>query len=300
MTQFIKIIAPFVPFISETIYTMLKPYIPNSKESIHFDTYPNLGEFMFNETLEDKFNVIQKVITLIREIRDILKFNNRRPINYAEIGCVNPADWNIIQDIMGYVNSESNVLHIRKLEASTMIECKAEPIVQELSAYLKEIEQIKHIKHIIQFINAMDFLKILEFQEQNFIKEPLSGINLTNKYISVKYFLKNTDPACKMSDGIIVKLDGSYTDEVKTEHLVRLINTSIQMHRKSICLKPWQIIDIYYNAESELEEFISKNFLKFDCKNINSIVFREKNHMLDNKTTHEIIGKTLIICSKNA
>lgn len=299
MIQFNKIIAPIIPFTSEIIYTMLKRYIPNVKDSVHFDNFPTIEEFVFNQTLEEKFNIIQKVIILIREIRDVLKFNNRRPISCAQIGCINSSDWNIIQDILEYVKTESNVLHIIKMDTESLVKCKAEPNMQELSFYLKQNGQIKKIKQIMQFINTMSFAEIQKFQHEKCIKEPSTNIILTTKHINIKYSLNNDDPTCKISDNIIVKLDSSYTDEVKTEHLIRLINTAIQMHRKNVCLKPWQIINIYFYTNSEeLYKFILDHLSEFHSKNINIIEFRQQSSMTHNKTIHDIIGKNLDISSQ--
>ncbi|XWV26540.1 isoleucyl-tRNA synthetase [Tupanvirus soda lake] len=299
MLQFTKMISPVTPFISETIYSMLKLYINNPKESVHFETYPKSDEFVYDEKLEVKFDVVQKVMTLIREVRDNLKFNHRRPIGYVEVGCIDNSHWEIIQDILDYVKSESNVMTLRHLDIEPLIIYKAEVIVQELSQYLKENGHIKSIKQIMQFVSSMDKSQIEEFKSKGFVIEPTTNVLLNDKHIVIRYINKENDPATKIYDGILVRLDTSYTEEIKTEHLIRLINTAIQMHRKETGLKPWDVITIqYYCYSFELTKFIHDNSSKFECKNISYIGFVTNTDLLgNNKTSHDIMGSVLFLSS---
>lgn len=299
MFQFTKIIAPMIPFISEIIYAMLKCYIVDAKESVHFDVYPKLDEFIFNDKLEEKVVAIQKVINLIREVRDVLKINNKRPINYVDLGCVNSYHWEIIQDILDYIKSESNVLHIRHIDIESLIICKVEVIVSELSQYLKEINQIKFIKQIMQFISMMDRDKINEMKLNGFIIEPITNVKILDKHVTIKYSTKYNDIATKIANGIFIRLDVSYTEEIQNKHLIRLINTAIQNHRKKIGLKPWDIINIYHHSEkNELMNFIGNNISNFGYKNICSIIMIENiEQMKNNKTIHEILDSRLFISS---
>jgi len=294
--QFTKIVAPFMPFITETIYHMIKPYILNPTESIHFEKYPQENEFIYDEILETKFNVAQKVIILIREIRDNLKLNLRRPLACVEIGCFNPDDWDTIQNIFEYIISECNVIDIKKINVDDMITYKTNPIMLNLSSYLKEIGQIRQINQIINFINGMDQKQIKNLLDNGYINLP-QNIVLNTSHINIECVLKENIPENKMRDSIIVKLDSSYSTEVKFKHLFGLISTAIQMHRKYINLKPWQIVKIYYDTNSnELKQFIQTNSSLFCSKNIKQIEFRKMEN--SNITNHDILNDNLTIDSE--
>ena len=295
--QFIRIVAPVLPFICETVYLMLTPYLSSPLKSIHFCSYPKPNEFVFNMDLENKFNIVQQVITLIREGRDTLKINHRRPIGCVEIGCLSPSNWVIIQDILDYVRMESNVLSIKKMDPRDLIYGKIEPIMLELSAYLKEINQIKNMKLFTQFITNMTNEQIHQFQLSGCITEPTTNVTLNNNHISFKYLLINPNPSIKFSNNILVRLDATYTPEIKVEYLIRLINTAIQMHRKQILLKPWQVICIMYHSSAELQDFITEHNGNFCCKNLSSIQFVDKTGLFINGTEHEILDDKIIISS---
>jgi isoleucyl-tRNA synthetase len=68
-----RLMAPFSPFICETMYQNLKNYIPESSEdtrSVHFLMFPKVKEVYFNEDIERAVGNMQTVIELGRFIRE--------------------------------------------------------------------------------------------------------------------------------------------------------------------------------------------------------------------------------------
>lgn len=298
MVSFVKISAPVLPFISETVYQLLGPHIPNKLESVHFESYPSEDNLIHDNDLEHKFDIIQKVITLIRDARDSLKLPVKRPIDSIEIGCFNEKDWCIIQDILDYVKVQSNVLAISNLNTSDIVVVKAEANLGNLSTYLKELNLIKNMKQIMAFINSMTDVQLSEFRGNGFIMEPTYGIRLDEKLINSKYCLTDSSPNIKLCDSIVIRINTDYTSAVRYEHMMRLINKEIQMHRKESLLKPWQTINIFLCATSEVKDFIAEHREKFCCKNLNQITTCEQAHLLPNVTKHNITGSELLISSE--
>lgn len=281
--KFILMVAPVMPFIAETTYAMLKPYVPNPKESIHLDLFPDPRDFVFRtEDLETKFHIIQNVITLIREIRAGLGFNSRRPISYVEIACLDGSHWEIIQDILCYITTESNVMEVRKME-NPDIGYKIEPLYPDFTSWMKSIGQVHRMKEIVPLLNSMSMADI----------EQKTRIKLDPKLFISKPYLKNPNRFTKLANNVIVRVDGSYDDIIQTEHLVRLVNRSIQMHRKSQGLKPWQVITIsYFTSCAKLQDVLKQNKSKFISKNLEDLVEAEEAGVA---TLYEILGKDLYL-----
>ena len=298
MYQFTRIAAPILPFMCETIYQMIGPYLLSATESVHYEYYPKPGEIMCDLLLEAKFNIVQKVITLIRDLRDSLGLNNRRPISSVEIGCINPKDWPIIQDILDYIKTESNVMHIKELNLDNMVNSLIEPIMGELSTYLKDIGHIKNMKTFTAFINNMTNGQIKYFCENKCITEPSTNVMLTTEHISFKYEIAKPDPTTKLSGNMVIRVDTSYTDQLKTEHMNRLINSSIQMHRKEIMLKPWQNISIKFYSDAELSDFVLAHADTYCGTNLASIKLVDRSELLANQTTHKILETDIVISSE--
>ena len=82
--------APFAPFLTDNIYRRLKPYIPDSMlpedaRSVHFLSFPEVREELFDEEVERRFGRMQKVIELARTSRERkaigLKASDRQLLN---------------------------------------------------------------------------------------------------------------------------------------------------------------------------------------------------------------------------
>jgi isoleucyl-tRNA synthetase len=78
-----KLMAPFAPFMSETMYQNLSQFIPQTEEdtrSVHFLPFPEVKNAYFNADVERSVSRMQTVIELGRLIRDqkniSLKVNN--------------------------------------------------------------------------------------------------------------------------------------------------------------------------------------------------------------------------------
>lgn len=300
--KFIIITAPIMPFITETVYKMISPYLPNKYISVHFEEYPVSKDFVqntiINNDLENKFTIVQKVITLIREIRDSVKINHRRPVVCASIGCIDDNNWLIIQDILDYVKTESNVMNVKKLELDNLLERKTEANVPEIKQYLLDKgHDLKYMKDILSYLSKLTDQQITEMESNGFITEPKSNILINKNLVNIKHILKNNNVSYKISDNIVVHLDTTYSENVEREHLIRLINTAIQMHRKDVMLKPWDIIELSYYTESQkLHAFIENNIAQFLSKNIVKIVY----HKINVEHTHtqkEIMDDIILMTS---
>lgn len=270
-----KMLAPIIPFMSEHIHQTLKGWVAGACESVHYESYPMESEFIVFDGLESKFKIVQNIITLIREIRDNININLKRPVYMAEIGCIDDSHWDIVQDILGYVNTESNVLKVSKLDMNGLFSVSTEPLLTELSAYFKSTDNIKHMKVCIDYIKKMDSKLIKELEENKFIVEPKTGMSLPDSVIKVKYSLiDDKNKNIRQNEGIIVKLDPEYNDIVKDVHWCRLINVAIQKFRKESLLKMWDVVQINYHTDSqEVKDFILSHYQELISTNISSLQY---------------------------
>ena len=80
LVEICKIIAPFMPFVSEYIFKNL-----TSKISVHLELFPEKNPgFIFNK-LNDDTSLVQNLITLWLSARANAKIRVRQPLNYAKI-----------------------------------------------------------------------------------------------------------------------------------------------------------------------------------------------------------------------
>lgn len=94
-----KLLAPFVPFVSEEIYKNL-----TGKESVHLDNWPEFDEKLINEKLEFEMHKAQKIIELGHSIRKEQKIKVRQPL--AELRIMN---YELSEELRNIVADELNV-----------------------------------------------------------------------------------------------------------------------------------------------------------------------------------------------
>lgn len=81
LTTFSKVLAPFMPFLTEGVYQRLVRAIdPSAPESIHWCDYPNVDESQIDEGLERRMATVRAVSALGRRIREDHKRRVRQPL----------------------------------------------------------------------------------------------------------------------------------------------------------------------------------------------------------------------------
>lgn len=111
----VRALAPFTPFISEHIYSLLKKHISpevsktfKDDRSVHFLPFPTVQESLFDEVIERKVGAMQKVIQLARTARERCNVSLKTPL----MSVVVIADQNILDDVeelSSYIREELNV-----------------------------------------------------------------------------------------------------------------------------------------------------------------------------------------------
>lgn len=293
-------ISSFIPFTSERLYQDFKQYTQFDTVSIHLLDYPFDPTFKTDSKLERKFEVVQTVINLVREVRDKLKLNLRRPLKSISVGSYNKSDLDVIADVLYYINSESNVMQVNTLNDITM-KIRVEPNLSTLSIHMKELSKAKFIKKVGDYIKALPESMVLQFITDGKLLEPESEVVLTPDYVNIKYDLPtelaNLDTMV-MTNGIVMCCDPIYDIDVKSKHLVSAINMAIQHHRKEQKFKPWDVVKMtYYSDSIELVEFIKSNINSFIGLNTTEFVFGK---LSEQSTKHEVINTDTIIYLSSA
>ncbi|MFS8541382.1 MAG: isoleucine--tRNA ligase, partial [Tissierellales bacterium] len=99
-----KMIAPFVPFISEEIYRNL-----TGNESVHLDYYPEPNESLINPELEERMDLVRELVRLGRASREAVKIKVRQPLREVLIDGKYEEK---IKDLVPLIKEELNVKEV--------------------------------------------------------------------------------------------------------------------------------------------------------------------------------------------
>src|SRR5690606_6768448 len=81
LVTFAKVLAPFMPFLTEVVYQKLvRSVYPDAPGSVHFCDYPVVDEAVIDTELEERMRVVRTVVGLGRKLREEHRIKVRQPL----------------------------------------------------------------------------------------------------------------------------------------------------------------------------------------------------------------------------
>jgi len=245
-----KIVAPFAPFLTETMYQKLSILDHTREQSIHLCMYPSVNTFPFNPHVEKQMKLLQIVCTMVRNLRTKTKTAVSVKVPLACIIIVSETGLDDLKALEQYLYEEINTLDIVYVTTYGTTTYKLEPNNKELG--LKYKAGAKDIKEKLA--------ELSQDQIMTCVLNPDAGINLGTIILTEPYFSITKSQELNLkpmelsitSGSVTVIIDSTYDQIVMETHLKRLLIVQIQKMRKNTKLRPWNKIGIYYKTDSEL------------------------------------------------
>lgn len=138
LTTFSKVLAPVVPFISETIYKGL-----TDKESVHLTNWPEVNRALIDKKLEKEMEEARKVVELTHAERKAAGIKVRQPLlslaTTTPVVLTNQVSQVIADEVnVKKVTNEKNSKTSIKLDLTITSELKAEGVARELVRKIQE------------------------------------------------------------------------------------------------------------------------------------------------------------------
>jgi len=232
---YVKMLAPFAPFISEKIYRELE-YLHENAIMIHTTIYEFTS--VLDTTYIDTFELLKRVSRLVRSARMNTKTHtsSKTPIKFCEICMDSDIQIKQIESCIDLIQSELNVLDIVYSKLSENIKYKYVPNKALLGKKYK-----KFANEIYKFFEKIDNTHVNS--ENSIIKLYIDNVvyEITqDEYTKELDFDKNDI----FEKDILIKIDFTYDEQIeKMSHLKRFVS-DIQQTRKIMGLHPWDKISI--------------------------------------------------------
>lgn len=241
-----KMTAPIAPFISEEIYRNLTNGL-----SVHVEKLGEVNEALIDEKLEEKMDLVRKMVTLGRASREKESIKVRQPLEKI---IVDGSFKDTIGDLTGLIKEE---LNIKEVEF-------ADDLSDFMDYYLKpnfrKVGQIfaKNVGAFGKFLAGVDAKEFVEKVENSPQEIEINGEKYTveKDYLDVRIQAKEGFDV-EMDGNVFVVLDTEITEELKKEGYAREFVSKIQNLRKDNGYEVTDRIDIFFSADDEL-----KNALK--------------------------------------
>jgi isoleucyl-tRNA synthetase len=216
-----KLLAPLAPILSEMLYKTL-----TGEFSVHLSDWPKIPESYQDETLVRQVDTVQSIITLARSIRNKNAVKNRRPLSLMKVAFTNEKTNELISGFGETIAEELNVKKIEILnDVSDIATVKYDPNFNEIrSRYPDRVpEIIKAVKTGQYELDGGKAILTINQSKESFDSE----------IILVTYQSRENMPVASNQD-MVVSLDLTITDELRSEGLARDIVRHIQEARKQL------------------------------------------------------------------
>ena len=254
LEQFTRLSAPFVPFVTESVYqNLVRSVDANAPESVHMCSYPVADESLIDRELETEMDLVRNIVELGRAARNAANIKNRQPV--SDIFVV--SDTKLDEEYQGIVLDELNIKSIKMLDdASSLTDYKFKPQLRTCGR--KFGPKLNAAKEVIAALPGKETMAALkagpvkitvegeefEMNEEDFLVEMVQPEGLSTK----------------SDKGITVSLNTVLTEDLIEEGLVREMISKIQNQRKETeGLQVTDRISVKYCGNDKLASIIEKN-----------------------------------------
>ena len=250
-----KLIAPFVPFISEEIYqNLVRNLDKNAPESVHFCSYPKADESMIDASLNDGMNKVLEIVLLGRACRSASNVKNRQPLSKVLI-CTNEK-LHLGEELVALIKDELNVENLEVLQnADEFVSYEIKPQLRTVGPkYGKALNGIKEYLSSIDPVQAVGKVRKGENLEFDFGEQ---HITLSQEDLLIT--LKNKEGYSSETNGqITVVLDTALNEELIEKGIVKEFVSKIQNLRKESGVEVVNHIKIELDGDEKLVNMLLK------------------------------------------
>ncbi len=231
-----KLMAPFVPFLAESVYqNLVRGADPDAAESVHMTDWPVTNPAWKNDALLFDIGVVQKVVGLGREARSQSGLRTRQPLSRLLVRAPNDRAAKALADHQDQVLEELNIKNVEFLTRDAdIVSYRIKPNLPRLGkAYGKEIPAIR------KALDAADGAAIagaVARGETWAITIPSGELNLSAEDVLIETSSAE-GYACAEDVGYLAALDTALTAELIDEGVAREIVRSVQDARKQAGLE---------------------------------------------------------------
>ncbi|KAG9233036.1 tRNA synthetases class I-domain-containing protein [Amylocarpus encephaloides] len=251
----VKCLAPFTPFIADTIYLLLLPHIPKDLQgqdprSVHFLAFPDVREELFNVEIERRVGRMQRVIELARVSRERRTAGLKTPLKTLIVIHADPVYLEDVKSLEGYIKEGLNVVNLvlSSDEAKYNVQYSVDADWPVLGKKLK-----KDVQKVKKALPALTSDEVHNYVLQKTIV--VAGITLEDGDLVVKRALKDDESSKNLEtntdEDVLTILDAELYADLAEEALAREIINRVQRLRKKAALQPTDDVKMEYKVLSD-------------------------------------------------
>lgn len=253
-----KLLAPIMPFMTETIYqNLVRSVSPNAPESVHLCDWPVADESMIDQRLMEETDAVMKIVRLGRAARNTAGIKVRQPLSALMIKPANEIEREAVIRNERLILDELNIKALKLVDdASALIRYAIKPNFSILGPKYGKL--MPKIQAALASGNNDDIAAKVLSKEDITLEIDGQVITLGPDELSVEAVTPD-NLTCAEEAETVVAVDITLTNDLIQEGLVRDLVRHIQNMRKECGFNVEDRITIEYNTDGKLEEAIIKH-----------------------------------------
>lgn len=267
-----KILAPFIPFITEEMYQNLKT--DDDAQSVHLCDYLFCDKAYIHPDLEKGMNRIRELVEVGRALRSKIGIKVRYPLPSATIVCSQVIE-DEIKDLLDLLNEEINVKQIYfAQDTSALMNKLYKPNHSKIGPLYKE--KAKAIVERIESLHPRELCEVLEKEGKITLVVDEKSVELPKEFFSVIQTEKEHIAKAEATE-MTLFLDTTLSSELEAEGFTREIIRRVQSMRKELNLDVEEKIATELSVDETRKKSLEKwiNHIKEETRS-NTVVFVKK------------------------
>ncbi len=242
-----RLLAPFTPFVTETIYqNLVRSVNPAAPESIHHTEWPQASEAAIDQALMEQMELTRRIASLGLAARDSAQLKVRQPLARALVHAGESSSL-LSTPMIDIIADELNVKSVEFVtEAGSLVQYKLLPNLKLLGKKLGK--QVPALRTVLETADANAIVAKINAGEAITLMVDGQEIELAPDELLVQ-----TEQAAGLTVAadklITVGIDTTITEELAAEGLARELVRRIQNMRKDAGFDISDRITIYHQAE---------------------------------------------------
>jgi isoleucyl-tRNA synthetase len=253
-----RLLAPFVPFVTESMYqNLVRAIDPSAPESVHHCEFPEADPNFMNQELIDDMDLVLRLVSLGHAARNKSERKVRQPLAEVAFNVGLLSEREIVKRYKDLIGDELNVKKVRILDtASEAVEYRLKPLPKQLGQ--KYGSQFPAIR------SAILKLEPQKFAEKLMDDKPVE-ISIDGEVFEI--LPDEIEVQIEAHEGFAAAAEGSYlaalvtalTPELELEGLAREVVRRVQDLRRQAELKVDDRIKVTYRASDRVNAAIDSN-----------------------------------------
>ena len=253
-----KLAAPFIPFMTETLFqNLVRQQDPSAPESVHLAAFPQPDASRVDDELRATVGRVRNVVALGQRVRNENRLKVRQPLGEAIVVVADDSERQAIDRFASAIREELNVRELGfTQEPQRYVEFELVPNFRVLGPKLGK--QVPACKKALAEADGSALYTAMETEGKIVVDLPDGPVELTPDEVEVRLSARE-DFAAASGAGQVVVLDTRVDESLRREGLAREVINRIQRARKSMDLAYEARIRVGWAADGELAKAIEEH-----------------------------------------